>query len=33
MSETTAAVDEPDKTIVTEFIYNETNSEKIMEVL
>ena len=29
MSETTAAVDEPDATIITEFVYNETNSEKI----
>ena len=28
MSETTAAVDEPDTTIVTEFVYNEANSEK-----
>ena len=28
MSEATTAVDEPDATIVTEFVYNETNSEK-----
>ena len=28
MSETIAAVDEPDATIVTEFVHNETNSEK-----
>ena len=28
MSEATTAVDEPDTTIVTEFVYNETNSEK-----
>ena len=28
MSEETTAVDEPDATIVTEFVYNETNSEK-----
>ena len=28
MSETAAAVDEPDATLVTEFVYNETNSEK-----
>ena len=30
MSETAAepAVDEPDTTIVTDFVYNETNSEK-----
>ena len=28
MSEATTAVDEPDGTIVTEFVYNETNSEK-----
>ena len=27
MSETTAAVDGPDATIVTKFVYNETNSE------
>ena len=34
MSEATTAVDDPDATIVTEFVYNETNSEKkIMEVL
>ena len=29
MSEATAAEDEPDATIVTEFVSNETNSEKI----
>ena len=29
MSEATTAVDEPDATLVTEFVYNETNSEKI----
>ena len=28
MSEATTAVDEPDATLVTEFVYNETNSEK-----
>ena len=28
MSEATTAVDEPDATKVTEFVYNETNSEK-----
>ena len=28
MSEATTAVDEPDATIVTEFVCNETNSEK-----
>ena len=28
MSETAAAVDEPDATLVTEFVYNETNTEK-----
>ena len=28
MSEATTAVDEPDATMVTEFVYNETNSEK-----
>ena len=28
MSETATAVDEPDATLVTEFVYNETNSEK-----
>ena len=28
MSETTAAVDEPDAAIVTEFVFNGTNSEK-----
>ena len=28
MSEATTAVDEPDATLVTEFAYNETNSEK-----
>ena len=28
MSEATTAVDEPDATIVTEFVYNETNSKK-----
>ena len=34
MSEATTVVDEPDATLVTEFVYNETNSEKkIMEVL
>ena len=34
MSEATTAVDDPAATIVTEFVYNETNSEKkIMEVL
>ena len=34
MSEATTAVDEPDATIVTELVYNETNSgEKIREVL
>ena len=27
MSEATTAVDEPDATLVTEFVYNETNSE------
>ena len=29
MSETATAVDEPDATLVTEFVYNETYSEKI----
>ena len=34
MSETARAVDEPDATLVTKFVYNETKSEKkIMEVL
>ena len=28
MSEATTAVVEPDATILTEFVYNETNSEK-----
>ena len=28
MSETATAVNEPDGTLVTEFVYNETNSEK-----
>ena len=28
MSEATTAVDEPDVKLVTEFVYNETNSEK-----
>ena len=28
MSEATTAVDQPDATLVTEFVYNETNSEK-----
>ena len=28
MLEATTAVDEPDATIVTEFVYDETNSEK-----
>ena len=28
MSEATTAVDEPDATLVTEFVYNETNIEK-----
>ena len=28
MSEATTAVDEPDATLVTEFVYNEKNSEK-----
>ena len=28
MSETATAVDEPDGTLETEFVYNETNSEK-----
>ena len=28
MSETATAVDESDATLVTEFVYNETNSEK-----
>ena len=28
MSEATTAVDEPDATLVTEFVYNETNCEK-----
>ena len=28
MSETAAAVEEPDATLVAEFVYNETNSEK-----
>ena len=28
MSETATAVDEPDATLVTEFVYNETNSKK-----
>ena len=28
MSEATTAVYKPDATIVTEFVYNETNSEK-----
>ena len=28
MSEATTAVNEPDATLVTEFVYNETNSEK-----
>ena len=28
MSEATTAVDETDATIVTEFVYNETNKEK-----
>ena len=28
MSEATTAVDEPDATLVTEFVYYETNSEK-----
>ena len=28
MSEATTVVDEPDATLVTEFVYNETNSEK-----
>ena len=28
MSEATTAVDEPDAILVTEFVYNETNSEK-----
>ena len=28
MSEATTAVDEPDATLVKEFVYNETNSEK-----
>ena len=28
MSEATTAVDEPDATLLTEFVYNETNSEK-----
>ena len=28
MSEATTAVDEADATLVTEFVYNETNSEK-----
>ena len=28
MSEATTAVDEPDAKIVTEFVYNETNTEK-----
>ena len=28
MSEATTAVDEPDATLVTEIVYNETNSEK-----
>ena len=28
MSEATAAEDEPDATILTEFVYNETNTEK-----
>ena len=28
MSEAKTAVDEPDATLVTEFVYNETNSEK-----
>ena len=28
MSEATTAVDEPDASLVTEFVYNETNSEK-----
>ena len=28
MSEATTAVDEPDATLVTEFVYNKTNSEK-----
>ena len=28
MSEATTAVDEPDAIIVTESVYNETNSEK-----
>ena len=28
MSEATTAVDEPDATLVTEFVYNETNKEK-----
>ena len=28
MSEATTAVDEPDATLVTEFVYNETSCEK-----
>ena len=28
MSETAKAVEEPDGTLVAEFVYNETNSEK-----
>ena len=32
MSETTAVVEESDALKVTEFVYNETNSEKKLEV-